>query len=197
MTVWPVMSRGGHNRQGKSARGRGAVGNDLRSFLRRELEVVPYSAGSRPMGRFAILSVMTNPTITLGQIAHARSGDKGNRTNIGVLAYTEAGFEWLRTELTAERVAEYFRGLGATKVERFELPRVQALNFVLYNALAGGASQSLRNRHPRKTPRHRDLRPAAAPARKLVRNAGGKWLVVGGSWLEIRNGMRLARIPSH
>ncbi len=61
------------------------------------------------MGRFAILSVMTNPTITLGQIAHARSGDKGNRTNIGVLAYTEAGFEWLRTELTARRVAEYFR----------------------------------------------------------------------------------------
>ena len=47
-------------------------------------------------------------------------------------------------ELTAERVAEFFQGLGATRVERFELPRVQALNFLLYNALAGGASQSLR-----------------------------------------------------
>lgn len=87
---------------------------------------------------------MTKSTIMLGQIAHARSGDKGNHANIGVLAYTDAGFQWLRKELTAERVAEYFDGLGATRVERFELPRVQALNFVLYNALAGGASQSLR-----------------------------------------------------
>ncbi|HEX3998682.1 MAG TPA: hypothetical protein VHX65_09055 [Pirellulales bacterium] len=87
---------------------------------------------------------MPTATITLGQIAHARSGDKGNHANIGVVAYTEAGFEWLRSELTAERVAEFFHGLGATRVERFELPRVQALNFLLYNALAGGASQSLR-----------------------------------------------------
>lgn len=82
--------------------------------------------------------------ITLGQIAHARSGDKGNHANIGVISYTSAGFEFLRRELTAERVAEYFRSLGATRVERFELPRVEALNFVLYNALAGGASLSLR-----------------------------------------------------
>jgi hypothetical protein len=84
------------------------------------------------------------PTITLGQIAHARSGDKGNHANIGVVAYTSAGFEYLRRELTAERLAVYFRGLGATRVERFELPRIGALNFVLYNALAGGASLSLR-----------------------------------------------------
>ena len=82
--------------------------------------------------------------ITLGQIAHARSGDKGNHVNIGVLAYTKAGFEFLRRELTVERVSEYFRGLGASRVERFELPRVEALNFVLYDALAGGASLSLR-----------------------------------------------------
>lgn len=87
---------------------------------------------------------MPTTTITLGQIAHARSGDKGNHANIGVVAYTEAGFEWLRKELTAERVAQFFHGLGATRVERFELPRVQALNFLLYNALAGGASLSLR-----------------------------------------------------
>jgi hypothetical protein len=82
--------------------------------------------------------------ITLGQIAHARSGDKGNHVNIGVISYTSAGFEFLRRELTAERVADYFQALGATRVERFELPRVEALNFVLYNALAGGASLSLR-----------------------------------------------------
>jgi hypothetical protein len=83
-------------------------------------------------------------TIPLGTIAHARSGDKGNHANIGVIAYTPAGLEILRRELTAERVEAFFRGLGVTRVERFELPRVGALNFVLYNALAGGASQSLR-----------------------------------------------------
>jgi hypothetical protein len=84
------------------------------------------------------------PMITLGQVAHARSGDKGNHANIGVVAYTPAGFEFLRNELTAEGVAEYFRGLGATRVERYELPRIGGLNFVLYNALGGGASLSLR-----------------------------------------------------
>jgi hypothetical protein len=88
--------------------------------------------------------VTSDARITLGQIAHARSGDKGNHVNIGVLAYTTAGFEFLRRELTAERVAEHFHLLGASRVERFELPRIEALNFVLYNALAGGASLSLR-----------------------------------------------------
>jgi hypothetical protein len=82
--------------------------------------------------------------IKLGQIAHSRSGDKGNHANLGVVAYTPAGFEFLRRELTAERIAAFFHGLGATRVERFELPRVGALNFLLYNALAGGASLSLR-----------------------------------------------------
>lgn len=80
----------------------------------------------------------------LAEIAHARSGDKGNHANIGVVSYSPAGFEYLRRELTAERVAAYFASLGPTNVERFELPRVGAVNFLLYNVLAGGASQSLR-----------------------------------------------------
>jgi hypothetical protein len=84
------------------------------------------------------------PTMTLGQIAHARSGDKGNHANVGVVAYTWAGFDYLRDVLTAERIAEHFARLEPSRVERFELPRLCALNFVLYNALAGGASQSLR-----------------------------------------------------
>ena len=88
--------------------------------------------------------MINTATIRLDQIAHSRSGDKGNHANVGVVAYTPAGFEFLRSELTAERVATYFHGLGATRVERFELPRIGALNFLLYNALAGGASQSLR-----------------------------------------------------
>jgi len=80
----------------------------------------------------------------LGEIAHARSGDKGNHANIGVVAYKAADYERLSRDLTGQRVAEFFSGLGATRVERFELPKIRALNFVLYNALAGGASKSLR-----------------------------------------------------
>jgi len=80
----------------------------------------------------------------LGDIAHARSGDKGNHANIGVVANTPRDYEVLRRELTAECVAAYFAGLGLSHVERFELPKVEALNFVLYNALGGGASRSLR-----------------------------------------------------
>ncbi len=63
---------------------------------------------------------------------------------MGVAAYTPAGFEYLREVLTAERVAEFFASLAPSGVERFELPRLGAFNFLLYNALAGGASQSLR-----------------------------------------------------
>jgi hypothetical protein len=83
-------------------------------------------------------------TIRLGDIAHARSGDKGNHANIGVVAYTTEGFDFLRRELSAQRIQEFFHPLGPTLVERFELPRVKALNFLLHNVLSGGASQSLR-----------------------------------------------------
>jgi hypothetical protein len=82
--------------------------------------------------------------IKLGDIAHARSGDKGNHANIGVVAKTEPAFEFLRDELTADKVADYFRALRPTRVERYELPNVLALNFLLYNVLDGGASRSLR-----------------------------------------------------
>ena len=71
------------------------------------------------------------PTIRLAEIAHARSGDKGNHANIGVIAWTSAGFAWLERELTAERVAAYFAPLGATRVTRSPLPGIGAFNFVL------------------------------------------------------------------
>lgn len=86
----------------------------------------------------------TAATIKLGEIALARSGDKGNHANIGVISYTPAGYDYLQQVLTAERVAAYFSQLGATHVVRYQLPRLYALNFVLYDALAGGASRSLR-----------------------------------------------------
>jgi hypothetical protein len=83
--------------------------------------------------------------IPLSQIAHGRSGDKGNHSNIAVIAYTEAGFAWLREHLTADLVARYFAPLGPSHVARFEAANVWALNFILYDVLAGGASQSLRS----------------------------------------------------
>ena len=87
---------------------------------------------------------MAAMSIPLGFFAHTRSGDKGAHANIGVVAFSAAAFDYLREELTADRVQEFFRPLGPTGVDRYELPLVGALNFVLYNVLAGGASQSLR-----------------------------------------------------
>ena len=80
----------------------------------------------------------------LRDFAIARSGDKGNHANIGVIAHSLKDYELLRQELTVERVAEYFVGLGPSRVERFELPKIHAFNFLLYDVLAGGASRSLR-----------------------------------------------------
>jgi len=87
----------------------------------------------------------TEPTITLGRIALTRSGDKGNHANLGVVAFTEAGFRYLQQALTAEVVHGYLTGLGLEgSVTRYELPRIGALNFVVRDVLRGGASRSLR-----------------------------------------------------
>src|SRR5438270_13719789 len=87
----------------------------------------------------------------LSTIAHGRSGDKGNHANVAVIAYTGAGFAWLREHLTADVVAAYFAPLKPSRVVRFEAANVNALNFLLYDALAGGASQSLRSDTQGKT----------------------------------------------
>jgi hypothetical protein len=84
------------------------------------------------------------PTVPLSEIAHGRSGDKGDHANVAVLAYTPAGFAWLREHLTADAVARYFAPLSPRRVERFEAPNLLGLNFVLYDVLAGGASRSPR-----------------------------------------------------
>jgi hypothetical protein len=82
--------------------------------------------------------------VKLRDIAYARSGDKGNTVNVGVIAYTSVGYERLRQALTVEVVAAYLAGLGASSVKRFEIESLGALNFVLEGALAGGGSRSLR-----------------------------------------------------
>ena len=83
-------------------------------------------------------------SLPLSVIAHGRSGDKGNHANIAVIAYTPAGFDWLKANLPAERVAEYFAPLGPSRVVRYEAANLLAFNFMLYDVLAGGASRSLR-----------------------------------------------------
>jgi hypothetical protein len=91
------------------------------------------------------------PTVPLSTLAHGRSGDKGNHANVAVIAYTPAGFDWLKRHLTAEVVAAYFVPLGPTRVERFEAANVLAFNFLLFDVLAGGASRSLRSDTQGKT----------------------------------------------
>src|SRR5262245_28376995 len=85
-----------------------------------------------------------SPSRRLAELAHGRSGDKGNHANIGVACRNEEAYRYLEPRLTADRVAKFFRTLNPTRVERFELPKIFAYNFVLYDVLDGGASRSLR-----------------------------------------------------
>lgn len=82
--------------------------------------------------------------IRLGQIAYARSGDKGAGANIGVIAVSPQAYELLRKNLTAQRVEQYFTHLTPGHVIRYEMPNLGALNFVLPAILSGGGSVSLR-----------------------------------------------------
>ena len=87
----------------------------------------------------------------LREIAHARSGDKGDYSNIGLIALRAEDYPVLVREVTAERVKEHFRELCKGRVERFELPNLHALNFLLYEALDGGGTVSLRTDAQGKT----------------------------------------------
>jgi hypothetical protein len=89
--------------------------------------------------------------VPLSQIAHTRSGDKGDTCNIGVIALDPANYPILVREVTADRVKQHFGGLVRGKVERFELPNLGALNFLLHEALGGGGTVSLRTDAQGKT----------------------------------------------
>ncbi len=81
--------------------------------------------------------------IQLVDLAHARSGDKGDTANVGVIAYDSRDYPLLRELLTVERVKAHFGAMVAGEVERFELPNLHALNFLLHGALGGGGTVSL------------------------------------------------------
>ena len=82
-------------------------------------------------------------TVRLFELAHARSGDKGDTVNVGVIARKPEHYELLREVLTVERVKTHFGELVKGSVERFELPNLAALNFLLHEALDGGGTVSL------------------------------------------------------
>jgi hypothetical protein len=89
--------------------------------------------------------------IRLLHLAHARSGDKGDTANVGVIARDPDFYPILVEQLTTERVGEHFAGICLGGVERFELPNLQALNFLLHNALGGGGTVSLKTDAQGKT----------------------------------------------
>ena len=85
----------------------------------------------------------TEANTTLYRFAHARTGDKGNRVNISVIAYDAAHFAWLVEQVTPQRVAAHFAFRRPSHVERYLLPKLAAMNFVLDDVLDGGVNDSL------------------------------------------------------
>jgi len=81
--------------------------------------------------------------VSLFKLAHARSGDKGDTANVGVIALKDEFYPLLVREVTAEKVKEHFGEMVKGKVERFELPNLKALNFLLHESLGGGGTLSL------------------------------------------------------
>jgi hypothetical protein len=81
--------------------------------------------------------------VKLRRVAHARSGDKGDASNVGLIAASPALHEVLRREVTSERVKAHFRRICQGKVERYEVPNLLAFNFILHDSLGGGGTESL------------------------------------------------------
>ena len=79
----------------------------------------------------------------LRALAHSRTGDKGNTSNISVIAFDPANYEWLRRHVTPEQVKAHFAGIVRGDVVRYELPKIAALSFVMFDTLGGGVTRSL------------------------------------------------------
>src|ERR671927_1062119 len=88
-------------------------------------------------------SLLKKMKVQLTRLAHARSGDKGDTANVGLIALREDFYPLLVREVTAARVKEHFAGICKGDVERFELPNIGALNFLLHESLGGGGTLSL------------------------------------------------------
>ena len=89
--------------------------------------------------------------VKLLDIAHSRSGDKGDSSNIGLIAKSPEAYEIIKNSVTSKVVKEHFGSIIKGKVDRYELPNLLALNFILHDSLGGGGSQSLKNDAQGKT----------------------------------------------
>jgi hypothetical protein len=89
--------------------------------------------------------------VPLRRIAHARSGDKGDASNVGLIAQSPAAYQILLEQVTPERVKAYFAGICQGSVQRYEVPNLLAVNFILKDSLGGGGTESLKNDAQGKT----------------------------------------------
>ncbi len=89
--------------------------------------------------------------IPLSKIAYARSGDKGDGSNVGVVAFSAEGYEIIKQQLTTDRVKKHFGEICFGDVDRYEAPNLLALNFILHDSLGGGGSESLKTDAQGKT----------------------------------------------
>ena len=89
--------------------------------------------------------------IKLSQIAHARSGDKGSSSNVGLMFYSPEVYEWAKTNITAQVVKKHFHSIANGHVKMYEMDNLLALNFILEDSLGGGGSESLLNDAQGKT----------------------------------------------
>jgi hypothetical protein len=89
--------------------------------------------------------------VPLSKLAYARSGDKGDGSNVGVVASSVETYELLRRELTPDRVKQHFSAICKGDVQRYEAPNLLALNFLLHDSLGGGGSESLKTDAQGKT----------------------------------------------
>ncbi len=89
--------------------------------------------------------------IPLSKLAFARSGDKGDGSNVGVVAYNQSSYDVIREKLTAANVKEHFKEICFGDVDRYEAPNLLALNFILHDSLGGGGSESLKTDAQGKT----------------------------------------------
>jgi hypothetical protein len=112
--------------------------------------------------------------VSLEVLAHARSGDKGDASNVGVIARNRAAYAWLRENLTAELVKRLLAGIVKGKVERFEVPNLLAFNFILHDSLNGGGTASLVTDAQGKTHAQALLRCVLDVPEEVLRSLGSR-----------------------
>jgi hypothetical protein len=143
----------------------------------------PIRVHATPKDTVSVAPVRRSPAKVTGKtqrailrdIAYARSGDKGDTCNIGVIARTPDAYDWLAANLTTETVKAFFKDITFGRVVRFELDNIQALNFLLEQTLDGGGTRSLMIDPQGKTLAQALLQmPVTAPVSLLTRKAGKK-----------------------